>query len=1356
MAREPTAAKPPQQHQQQHRANGESIETLAPSRLRYTTTKPLGRGSFGDVYHGTLDDCSCVAVKLLRAGNAIAARQFRRELRRYAQLRGVTGVVHFYGASKTNEKTTDVLVTELMAGGSLRNTLSSGRIDPPHALVIAEMVANALASIHKRGFSHGDVSASNVLLSRPLSDADNDQGLDMPPACRPGPEPARAKLVDFGLSRDVRKKNRNAPSNENSDDEVDSPNTLAYNQSGNSPPEPLGTPAYLAPEAWRGRNALRKSKVALAADVYALGILIYELESGEQPWVGMTEWAIFGAVYHGQKRPIWPELNPTSMPGLRKLAEKCWAHDYTERPTAREVALEIRSLRRSVGIATPPGTAVPSSPETSLPIVALAKNSRAQVDQALQAMRLLGARSDSDSDPGEKMLQQADENGVGEALLERSHNGGDLIGLDFRKQGQSTYLQKSPVVFSEGTAEPSADKQSSTGDMDVLEQHMKAPHNDVNTGAAGGTNSVTYEQPQHETDSYVDVTTLSLEQGEQMQRDMLTKSSNVNEEDRVIPQQHQTLPNIDDLHLHNQEIAHHNPKKSEPTDMERAQNVILALVEPEGHSSPLRITQTPKSPASSSGHSSESQSSIPSSVPSSAFRRARKKTPANMRFVGCPRNAAQAAADIELMQPLSPLRVPTAPPHSNTLPKLKPLRTSIRQTSLPAGAERGAQVEAAVGQVQKLQSDTAVNMPDTVVSQEVPEMLARAALPPRPPPPPQERQTPVQPATQQEHVEIMERTRSEIEMEKDLKYEAEMREEMERAEELRKQREVEMRARVQQQQHMQRNVQQAPPLPKQQPLQNGVSQVPHIRHPVPEQPGPQIRHPVVEPNVQQQQQPAYHYVPQPIHNAPPPPPPQEQVADPDITFREAPIGNPDDESEVYSTSMPRSRKSLEKDYPFKTEVHNNDVNSVIYALDRATSAADAASALRALAVLCGIDDGNRILAVRGSALELAAVALARHGRLHPAACRAMCELVLQLARAHNAEVERELRNTAACEHVLNALRWHPTARGVQQAAAMALAALCRSSGALAAIVVAQNGAHAATRALARATNARDGPDGPAAVGALDAIAALSAAHAESVVRARVLTDVVVAVQRLASPAIDAAAAGVIHACARSDAGRKAMLEDGAVIAALATLMTRARAAPDAARILALGCDAFAELAYAGGPPAADALTGGPVLESVLMSLHVLDGAQPFHAGTVLAVRALVCLRRFAELGVDTCAELHASHALQAAIDVVNARPENQDVAIGAAQFVAVIVGSLAKGPTRGNVQGADAALDMLRGLDETWLLDLRVLEVVRGAINIVENALGGRTSRVHTSDATVKMATARPGPKRLFRRKKRK
>ena len=1314
------------------------LETIAPSRLHYRRHKPLGRGSFGDVYRGTLDEGSAVAVKLLRSGNTLAARQFRRELRRYTQLRGVTGVVHFYGASSTGNAATNVLVTELMYGGSLRNTISRG-IDPRSALLVAEMVANALACIHRRGFSHGDVSASNVLLSRRLSIADNAQGLDMPLPSDPGPEPARAKLVDFGLSRDVRKKR---PPNSDSDEEDDSPNTLTYNQSGGSPPEPLGTPAYLAPEAWRGRTTLRNPKVALAADVYAPGILLYELESGEQPWVGMTEWAIFGAVYHAEKRPAWPALSESSLPELRKIAEKCWAQNYLDRPTAREVALLIRALRRKVGIASPPGSGIPSSPEAAVPA---APDSRAQVDRALQAMRLLGARSDSDTDPGEKMLF---ENERGEALLDRSHNGGDLIGLASRKQG--AHLQN--PVFPADKQIPRSPQPTPGGaeiDMDVLDRRLP-------NGADKQPNPA-YVKRDAAQDAFVDPHTPVLQQPEGKRA--VTKSDYVNEADRILPQE-PALPSLDGIQLTEvgeEEQVYYRPRKEEPTDRERAQSVILASVVPESHSPVLQVSgPTPSSPfeqvgaleKSNSTKSSESQSSVPSSVPSSAFRRARKKTPANMRFVGRPRDAAQAAADIDLMQPLSPLRVPTVPPLANTLPKLKPLSSAVRQASLPVGASRSdvepdtkvqpdLPVQTAEEEVAATEQGAAVGQPVAVQPSEGQQTVHN----------PQQLAQPQAPVQEGGQVEVMERTRSQIEMEKDLKYEAEMREEMLRAEELRKQQEKEKYARVQQQRYMQSQAQR---MPQQQISHQGAAvPAPHIRHPVQEEPTPQIRHPVVEPNHHMPEQ-----VLQPVQHAAHPV--QPQPAAQDTAFREAPLGGADDESEVNSTSIPRSRKSLEMDYPFKAEVHKNDVHAVIYALQSAQTAVDAANALRALAVLCGIDDGNRVLAVRCHALEFAAVALARHGRSHAAASRAMCELVLQLARAHNAEVERELRNTAACEHVLNALRWHPTARGVQQAAAMALAALCRSSGALAAIVVAQNGAHAATRALARATNARDRPDGPAAVGALDAIAALSAAHAENVVRARVLTDVVVAVQRLASPAIDAAAAGVIHACARSDAGRKAMLEDGAVIAALAMLMTRARAAPDAARILALGCDAFAELAYAGGPPAADALTGGPVLEAVLMSLHVLDGAQPFHAGTVLAVRALVCLRRFAELGVDTCAELHAAHALQVAIDVVNARPENQDVAIGAAQLVAVMVGSLAKGPTRGTVQGAEAALDMLKGLDETWLLDLRVLEVVRGAINIVDNALGGRNSRVHGSDATVKMATARPGPKRLFRRKKRK
>lgn len=429
---------------------------LNPSRLTIYTTAGtphvLGCGTFGVVYPAMLDAVCPVAVKHLRPRPLLsnttpvsresardyasrharlAKTQFRREIRRYAELRTVPGVVRFYGLVGT-----DMFVIERLFGGPLsdviRDSDQSPKLAPRCALRLAFMLAHALADIHRRGISHGDLKPSNVLLTEPLSRFGGVVA-----------DAVRVKLVDFGLSRrfqpvddddnydlsdnDADDDDENFESNRRydtfhpakitqsvqlvarrfscpisdsmlssgldtdlSDGEVvptrkrasnpsrgdmrsshhASPSTVtqlsgrdnpehsnnddsANNEDENDPSLPhqmapmifdaRGTPAYLAPEGWCGSSALSRRGVSLKADVYALAMILYELECGHVPWHSMSEWSIFVAVCNHAQRPSWP-TNDERVPGLRAIVERCWKQSYRDRPTCRQVAHHLGKL----------------------------------------------------------------------------------------------------------------------------------------------------------------------------------------------------------------------------------------------------------------------------------------------------------------------------------------------------------------------------------------------------------------------------------------------------------------------------------------------------------------------------------------------------------------------------------------------------------------------------------------------------------------------------------------------------------------------------------------------------------------------------------------------------------------------------------------------------------------------------------------------------------------------------------------------------------------------------------------------------------------------------------------------------
>lgn len=1090
------------------------------SRLRYSKSKALGHGTFGEVYCGVLDEGCAVAVKVLRADDAVSCCQFRRELRRYAQLR-CTGAVSFYGAARSSERSTpDVFVTELMPGGSLRASLDrlraeKARLSLPLLLRIGEMIALALASIHARAYSHGDVKPSNVLLSRPLDHTMDDED-----------DALRAKFVDFGLSRDLLARD--------TDDDVHS-----------CVVEPKGTWAYLAPEAWRGRRALREGQSALAADVYALGVMLYEMESGEVPWAGMGEWAIFGAVYHSAERPRWPQH--ATHHGVRAVVQNCWSHEPRNRPSAAQVAAQLGELRRTAGLLSP-ARSTPSVSGSDADNVTRVGGEDAKCNDALlhqlcaselltpercTALGSSGASSDAGSLPRVSSGTQAQ--GVcgggeghskcnGDALLEVASIGAiekichppapvqcdGHMSDHFLLSASSAPCDPNtaPAPASPQTAHPPTEMEQTQ--MAPMSQALPSKHSDDGGKLAASEKFADAESSTSPSHSAIGAVFPDQQQSEPPMHDAAQAAA----PNSVIGEQQQSeLPmrdvavdeastpntvavNAEQKQQHDAAVAQEATPGAELATTAQVRNGELASLSSStssGRSVPLS-TQVTNAPAS------------PDSVPSEAFSHARRRTTANMRFVGRPRDPREAVAAIDALRPLSPLRTPAAPP-------------VLGSTAAEAAPER--------------------------------------------------------------------------------------------------------------------------------------------------------------------------------------------------------------------TQRPR-----EVEYAFKAQVQRNDVRGVLIALELslhpgATSdTATVTDALRALAILCAYDDTNRVLATDAGALELGAVALATHGASSTLVCRAHCEFVVQLSNSQNECVEGALRAAGVCEGILQTLRWHARSRDVLQAGAMALAAVCRASPALGAIAATQGAAHAATRALSRAAHSL-GLDAPVAVAALDALTALSASQAPSI--AQTMPDIVRAVDAFGANAVDAAASAVFYAASFSPACCTQLLNDPNTVPALGRLMQRASTAPDPGRVLARSCDVVSALAAADGPRASATFQGGMLVESVLFALTCSDRVSPYDAGTALAMRALLCLRKLCELGQDMCASLHLLNALDAAAATVAARAETAEIAVQAALFTAALVSRLASGPI--STSGLTNVLEMLRTLDETWLSDPQVLHAVRAATAVVENAALSRGSApVHPLD----------------------
>lgn len=300
----------------------------------YEILEVLGHGGMGVVYKARQTrPRRLVALKMILAGSqAVADRlaRFRAEADVIARLRH-PNIVGIYEAGEHDGL--PYFTMEYVEGGSLAERLAVSPLEPVRSARLVEALAHAVHAAHRQGVVHRDLKPANVLLQ--WDGGGGAMGEETPgnPSPTLRPSSFQPKITDFGLAKYLAEEA-----------------TLAQGQYRTQSGALLGTPSYMAPEQASGKN----EDVGPAADVYALGAILYEALTGRPPFHAASLLETLEQVRSSE--PVPPSrLQPGTPRDLQTICLKCLAKEPGKRyASAEELAFDLgRFLRREPILARP-------------------------------------------------------------------------------------------------------------------------------------------------------------------------------------------------------------------------------------------------------------------------------------------------------------------------------------------------------------------------------------------------------------------------------------------------------------------------------------------------------------------------------------------------------------------------------------------------------------------------------------------------------------------------------------------------------------------------------------------------------------------------------------------------------------------------------------------------------------------------------------------------------------------------------------------------------------------------------------------------------------------------------------------
>ncbi len=314
----------------------EAVDCERPSVPGYEILGELGRGGMGVVYQARqLGLHRIVALKMVLTGIHTGPKdlaRFRAEAAVIARLQH-PNIVQIYDVGEAEGR--PYFVLEFVAGGSLAQHLQGTPQPARPAAQLVETLARAVHAAHASGVIHRDLKPANILLE---GSGAKDQGSGKKFARHSDPAPPirtflTPKITDFGVAKDA-------------GGDGEAPDLRGPTVTG----ELLGTPSYMAPE----QAMVPRQPVGPAADVYALGAILYELLTGRPPFTGETPLATVLQVLHNEPVPV-TSLQPNVPRDLETICLKCLRKEPRKRyGSALELAEDLQRFLRDEPIRARP------------------------------------------------------------------------------------------------------------------------------------------------------------------------------------------------------------------------------------------------------------------------------------------------------------------------------------------------------------------------------------------------------------------------------------------------------------------------------------------------------------------------------------------------------------------------------------------------------------------------------------------------------------------------------------------------------------------------------------------------------------------------------------------------------------------------------------------------------------------------------------------------------------------------------------------------------------------------------------------------------------------------------------------